>query len=327
MKNVEQELLEVKAVRFLYHHPWAPGKRLRPIIFLLSNLSVRTEKSHTYQIGRRESRLASAIELLHEASLVHDDIVDKSDLRRGLPTMQMSKGEGLSLLIGDYMIFQGIKLILDAAESSEDIILARELANTGLNIAHGEAEQLERYLNCQSWTDRMCLENYLEIIAKKTAMFFAGCAEAGVALAGSSRAVRQHYREFGLSLGIVFQIMDDMLDIFGDENVAQKTLKNNICEGTITLPMIHAWKLFPEDPDLCKLANRESLDEISDTALYKTLSSPTVLIECQKTIHHYITRTKEYLKKMPANIYTMGLADLFDYIRQCPWSGMRHSLI
>ena len=93
--------------------------------------------------------------------------------------MQMHNGSGLALLIGDYMIFRGLKLVLDAARSREDIFLAQELANTGLNIAHGEADQLDRYLRQQSWEDRMSMSNYLDIIAKKTAAFFAGCSEGG----------------------------------------------------------------------------------------------------------------------------------------------------
>lgn len=321
MKEVEHELLEAKAVRFLYNHPWLPGKRLRPLIFLLSNLSIRVATSQSITTHKRESRLASAIELLHEASLIHDDIVDRSDLRRGAPTMQMLHGDGLSLLIGDYMIFQGLKLILDTAESREDILLARELANTGLSIAHGEAEQLDRYLRQSTFDDHMNMENYIDIIAKKTAMFFAGCAEAGVALAGASVVVRKEYREFGLNLGIVFQIMDDMMDILGDEKTAKKTLKNNLLEGTVTLPMIHAYHQFSNDPVILKLANREKLDSVSEKYLYTLLSSKTVINACQETVSEFIDKTTIHLSKMPMNIYSMGLSDLFDYVKQCPWSG------
>lgn len=146
LAQAEFELVEVKSVRFLADYPWTPGKRLRPITFLLSNFSVRLERGVSLESNGRESRLAAAIELLHEASLVHDDLVDGSSLRRGAPAMHMMNGQGLALLIGDYMVFRGLKLILDAAESRDDIVLAKELANTGLAIAQGEADQLDRYL-------------------------------------------------------------------------------------------------------------------------------------------------------------------------------------
>lgn len=321
--EVEHRLFELKAINILNKHPWASGKRLRPIIFLLSNLSMRVANIRPLQMRERETLFASAIELLHEASLIHDDIVDKSDVRRGKPTLQMTHGEGLSLLIGDYLIFQGLKLILDAAESHEDIILARELANTGLNIAHGEAEQLNLYLNQDRDEVRMSIENYLGIIAKKTAAFFAGCAEAGAALGGADVSLRSIYREFGMNLGLLFQMMDDMMDIFGDETLAQKSLKNNLGEGTVTLPMIHAFELYPNHHELQKIGTKQPINPDSARTIYTVLADQKVISACKDTVNEYIEKVVNGLAKMPKNIYTMGLGDLFDYIKFCPWGGIK----
>ena len=321
--EIERELIEIKAIQFLNNFKWKQGKRLRPVVFLLSNLAVRAADNQSVKMSQRECKLASAIELLHEASLIHDDIVDKSDLRRGAPTLQMSQGEGLSLLIGDYMIFQGLKLILDTAESQDDILLAREFMKTGLTIAHGEAEQLDRYLNRNKAENRMSLETYVDIIAKKTAAFFAGCSDAGAALAGASNAYREIYREFGMNLGLVFQMLDDFIDVFGDENSAQKTLKNNMNEGTITLPVIYARKHFPDNESLKKLANFIPLSIEEQQDLYEILCCEKVMIDCRNTVKIYIEKTHEFLSLMPKNIYTFGLFDLFDYIKGCPWGGMK----
>ena len=236
--------------------------------------------------------------------------------------MQVTHGEGLSLLIGDYLIFQGLKLILDAAESREDIFLAKELANAGLSIAHGEAEQLDRYLNQNNIDDRMSMDNYLGIIAKKTAAFFAGCSEAGAALGGADIEVRKNFREFGMNLGLLFQMMDDMMDILGDESVAKKSLKNNINEGTVTLPIIHAWMLYPSHEDLKKLAHKQHVNPDSAETIYKLLSDKNVLSSCKNTLQEYIEKIASNLTKMPQNIYSMGLADIFDYVKLCPWAGM-----
>jgi octaprenyl-diphosphate synthase len=320
--EMERELIEVKTVRFLHEFPWKQGKRLRPLIFLLSNLSIRAEKSASLQTSEREARLASAIELLHEASLIHDDIVDQSDLRRGAPTLHLSQGAGLSLLIGDYMIFQGMKLILDSADSADDIVLARELMDTGLNIAKGEAEQLDRYIKRNNPENRMALTTYIDIIAKKTAAFFAGCAEAGTALAKASYDTRALYRDFGMNLGLVFQMLDDLIDIMGDESVANKSLKNNINEGTITLPFIHAWQHFPENESLEKLSKCIALSMDEQHDLYHLLCSKEVMESCRETVKTYIEKTQNQLEQMPKNIYTLGLVDLFDYIKYCPWGGM-----
>ena len=322
MERVERDLIQLKAIRFLHDYSWAYGKRLRPIIFLLSNLSMRASTTRSLQTNDRESQFASAIELLHEASLIHDDIVDNSHLRRGKPTLQITHGEGLSLLIGDYLIFQGIKLILDAAESREDIFLAKELANAGLSIAHGEAEQLDRYLNQDSIDDRMSMTNYLGIIAKKTAAFFSGCSEAGAALGGADIDVRKNFREFGMNLGLLFQMMDDMMDILGDESVAKKSLKNNINEGTVTLPFIHAWKLYPQHDELSKLANKQTITADESEIIYNMLSEKNVLEACKNTVQEYINKIADSLSMMPQNIYSMGLADMFDYEKTCSWAGM-----
>jgi len=259
---------------------------------------------------------------MHEASLIHDDLVDRSELRRGVPTLQMVNGQGLALLIGDYLVFRGLKLLLDAAEDRTDIILAKELANTGLSIAHGEVDQLDRFLKQENWAERMAMDHYLELIAKKTAAFFAGCAEGGAALGGADPDLRQVYRAFGMNMGIVFQMMDDLIDIFGSQGIAKKSLQNNLAEGTVTLPMIHAWELYHDTAPMRRLAAGEPIDERLRNDLYKQFGSGEVLEQSKKTINEFTGKTTEALAQMPMNIYTSGLADLFDYVRDCSWGGL-----
>ena len=323
LKQVDLQLLEIKSVRFLCSYPWTAGKRLRPMLFLLSNFSVSLERMHRVESNGRESRLAAAIELLHEASLVHDDLVDRSTQRRGVPTMHTLNGDGMALLIGDYMVFRGMKLILDAAESRDDIVLAQELANTGLAIAQGEADQLDRYLHRRDPGQRMAMETYLDLIAKKTAAFFAGCAEAGAALAGGGVAIRKIYRDFGMSLGLLFQMVDDLMDVLGDPDAACKNLRSNLKEGTVTLPMIHAWTLFPEDAALRRLNAGERMDGRMQARLYRRLAAPEVLERCTQTMAPYAAEAAGHLSRLPPNIYRMGLADLLDYVERCPWTGIQ----
>jgi octaprenyl-diphosphate synthase len=326
LREAEVELIEVKSVRFLCDYPWVPGKRLRPITFLLSNLAVRLEQSPPPSADGREARLAAAIELLHEASLVHDDIVDGSRVRRGVPTMHLLNGHGLALLIGDYMVFRGLKLVLDAAETREDIALAKELAQTGLEIAHGEADQLDRYLQSAGWEERMAMDAYVELIGKKTAAFFAGCSEGGAALGGADARLRKVFREFGTNLGIAFQMVDDLMDVLGDPGLARKSLKNNLAEGTVTLPMIHAWELDPAFTPLRKLADGKPLDARAQVSLYRRLASKQVLDRCRESVDQYADAAATYAQDMPMNIYRLGLADLLDYVRRCPWGGLEGHL-
>jgi octaprenyl-diphosphate synthase len=319
---MERDLVEIKSIRFLADYPWAPGKRLRPITFLLSYLSVAVERSANVAVNGRESRLAAAIELLHEASLVHDDLVDRSLVRRGKPTMQVVNGDSLALLIGDYMVFRGLKLILDVARSREDIVLAQQLADTGLAIAHGEVDQLDAYLNNQGVERRMSMDHYIGVIGKKTAAFFAGCAESGAALAGSDEKSRELYRSFGMAMGLVFQMADDLMDIVGDAELARKSLRSNVSEGTITLPMIHAHTLFPGHPALAKLASGDKLTRSEQSALHRMFSGDDVVDRCRATMAGYYDQSVAALQRMPFNIYREGLHDLLDYVRDCSWGGL-----
>jgi octaprenyl-diphosphate synthase len=234
----------------------------------------------------------------------------------------MNGGQGLALLIGDYMVFRGLKMVLDSAEGREDILLAKELANTGLSIAHGEADQLDRYLNRRSDENPMSLELYLDIIAKKTAAFFAGCAEGGAALGGADAGLRRIFREFGMNMGLLFQMLDDVMDIIGDPEVAQKSLRNNLDEGTITLPMIQAHALHPRNRALKALAAGAQISPDAQQRLYKLLASPEVLGRCRAMMDGYADAAKGWLAEMPANIYRLGLFDLLDYVESCAWGGM-----
>lgn len=326
LQEVEFELLEIKSIRFLANYPWTPGKRLRPVTFLLAYLSVMVEKTAQPAVNGRESRLAAAIELMHEASLVHDDLVDRSLLRRGKPTMHAVNGDGLALLIGDYMVFRGLKLVLDSARSRDDIVLAQELANTGLAIAHGEVDQLDAYLNKRDAAHRMSMETYLGIIGKKTAAFFAGCAEGGAALAGANRETREVYRGFGMNMGLVFQMVDDLMDIMGDPKKAMKNLRSNIREGTITLPMIHAWALYPETEGLRQLAEAKKISRAAASELERLLATDEIVARSKATMDEYAAKALDGLARMPASVYRAGLADLLDYVRGCPWGGLQQAL-
>ncbi len=326
LREVEYELVEVKSVRILIDFPWVPGKRLRPITFLLAYLSVALDKTPTPSANGRESRLAAAIELMHEASLVHDDLVDRSMLRRGKPTMQAVNGDGLALLVGDYMVFRGLKLVLDAARTREDILLAQELANMGLSIAQGEADQLDTFLNRRDWEQRMSMSAYIGVIGKKTAAFFAGCAEGGASLAGAGPGLREKYRDFGMNMGLVFQMVDDLMDVVGDPKKALKTLKNNLNEGTVTLPMIHARALHPENKPLEKLARAENLTRAEQAGLHRLLATDEVVDMVRRTIDEYAAKAAGAIREMPANIYRAGLEDLLDYVRHCSWGGLEKVL-
>ncbi|MCA9619712.1 MAG: polyprenyl synthetase family protein [Myxococcales bacterium] len=322
LAHMEIELLTIKSVRALSRHPWKGGKRLRPIMFLLSYLSECAAAGRPTDPLGREIQLAAALELMHEASLVHDDLVDRSEIRRGEPTVQITNGAGRALLMGDYMVFRALKLVLDSATSARDIQLAQGLADTALDIAHGQLQQLEHFLEEKDPNRRMALEPYLEIIGKKTAMFFAGCCEGGAALAGVGQEGRmQHYR-FGLELGLVFQMLDDLIDVLGDPAVAAKSLDNNIDEGTMTLPFIHAYQLFPERAPLRRLAEGQTLAAAERAEVLDLVRSRLVVAECRGTIQRAANAAMKAWSNLPTNIFATGLFDVLDYVCGGSWGGV-----
>ncbi|MEM8998430.1 MAG: polyprenyl synthetase family protein [Acidobacteriota bacterium] len=326
LREMERELIEVKSIRILADCPWKPGKRLRPITFFLAYLAERLERQDRPRLGPREIRLAASLELMHEASLVHDDLVDRSTVRRGQPTLQVDHGAAMALIVGDYMVFRALKLALDGAESMRDVRLAQQMADTGLAIAHGEVDQLQSYMERRGDPRRLTLDDYFDVIAKKTAAFFAGCAEGGAALAGADGPRRQAYRDFGMAMGMVFQMVDDLVDVMGDPDKAMKSLYSNLEEGTVTLPMIHAYTLHPEHPALGKMARGEDLDADEQAGLYALLATEGVLDRCRASLRERRREAVEALHQLPPSLFREALGDLLDFVSVGPWGGLEASL-
>ncbi len=204
----------------------AGGKRLRPILFLLA-----------YQVAGGTKRddvmpLALAFELIHTATLVHDDINDEAQQRRGIPTIHAQAGQAKAVIAGDWLFVQGFGL---GGRYSEQIVSI--IARCCANIAVSEFHQLDHVLNLATSP-----EDYLSIVKGKTAGPFAsGCYAAGL-VAGLDEEQAKALERFGMELGIAFQLVDDILDLRGDERMG-KPRGADVYEGKMTLPLIHALTL------------------------------------------------------------------------------------
>ncbi|MFA6279995.1 MAG: polyprenyl synthetase family protein [Bdellovibrionales bacterium] len=202
----------------------AGGKRLRPV------LALAAAKLCGYQ-GQRQRKLAAAVELLHTATLLHDDVVDASDLRRGLPSANALFGNQPSILVGDFLFSRAFQLMVE--DGSIDVL--RILASATAVIAEGEVLQLTA--KNDSATSEQA---YLEIVRAKTAELFASACRIGAVIAARPAAEKEALRTFGLNLGIAFQIIDDVLDYDAAQEDLGKTLGDDFREGKITLPVILA---------------------------------------------------------------------------------------
>lgn len=207
------------------------GKRVRPILTVLS------AKLCGYDSGIRHCNLAAAVELIHTATLLHDDVVDGSFLRRGKKTANAIWDNKASILVGDYLLSVAFQLMVkDGSLEVLDI-----LSKTSGIMADGEVMQL---MNSNDIT--ISEEKYLEIISYKTAILFSAATEVGAIITNSESSKQKALADFGNNLGIAFQIMDDVLDYNADEKVLGKKIGNDFYEGKITLPIILTYKRASE---------------------------------------------------------------------------------
>ena len=198
------------------------GKRLRPLITLA------TARQYGYG-GKEHLKLAAAVEFIHTATLLHDDVVDGSGMRRGRPAANTVWGNKPSILVGDFLFSRAFQLMV---ESGSTEVLA-VLANASAVIAEGEVMQLRSSKNLA-----ISEADYLTVISAKTAELFAAAAEAGVMIAGASQVHSQALRAYGINLGIAFQLIDDALDYSGRQAVMGKSVGDDFRECKVTLPII-----------------------------------------------------------------------------------------
>lgn len=200
------------------------GKRLRPILTLAS------AKLCGYQ-GQRHRKLAASVEFIHTATLLHDDVVDDSDLRRGNPSANALFGNEASVLVGDFLFSRAFELMVE--DGSIDVL--RVLSHASAVISEGEVLQL--ITTNDSATSEQA---YLEVVRAKTAELFAAACRIGAIVAGRPSSEEEALRTFGLNLGIAFQIVDDVLDYSAEQERLGKTVGDDFREGKVTLPVILA---------------------------------------------------------------------------------------
>src|SRR6476646_3418679 len=209
----------------------AGGKRLRPMLLLLAARAHSGNTDAAFEAGIHQ--LAAVIEFIHTATLLHDDVVDESDLRRGHSTANAVWGNAASVLVGDFLYSRSFQLMVEL----DRMEVMRILADTTNRIAEGEVLQLLHVRNPD--TDEAA---YLRVIERKTAVLFAAATRLGAMLAGCDDATSDAMHDYGLNLGYAFQIADDVLDYAADADALGKNLGDDLAEGKATLPLINAIK-------------------------------------------------------------------------------------
>ena len=238
------------------------GKQLRPIVVLLSAQLCRGVTEKTIQT-------AVALELLHNASLVHDDVVDSSPMRRGVKSVQAKWSNKVAVLVGDYMLARVINTITEIHNSQILNIVA------GLGMALSSGELLQLHANSSMWISEA---QYFKIITQKTAQLFAACAEAGAESSAATMRQTTALREFGKQLGICFQLKDDIFDYSDAEEIGKPTM-SDIRDGKCTLPLLISLQRAPN-------AEAEAIKQLAEE-LYQDITDP---VNAEQEIKSFVLR-------------------------------------
>lgn len=255
----------------------AGGKRLRPMLLLLAARALGFEGGEAHQ-------LAAVIEFIHTSTLLHDDVVDESDMRRGRQTANAVWGNATSVLVGDFLYSRSFQLMVELQRMDVQTLLA----DTTNQIAEGEVLQLLHLRNPDTTEDA-----YLRVIERKTAILFAAATQLGAMLAGRDTAAQTAMRNYGMQLGYAFQIADDVLDYTADAETLGKNLGDDLAEGKATLPVIHAIAHSDE-------ATRLRLREIVRNGEIDALPEVIAAIHACKSLEYSKSMAETYAREAEA---------------------------
>jgi len=277
------------------------GKRLRPLVHLLS------AKALGYQ-GEKHIQLATVIEFIHTATLLHDDVVDESSRRRGQETAHTIWGNAPSVLVGDFLYSRSFQLMVEL--KSPEVM--RILANTTNTIAAGEVLQLMQMGNAD-----LSIDDYFKIISDKTACLFSASAELGAVLAHGEAAGASPYqatmREFGLLLGQCFQITDDVLDYRANDATLGKNIGDDLAEGKVTLPLILALQQGTPTQQALIRSVIETADSTQLDSVCEILIELNTLDQSMNQAKHLADRAQVCLSELDASSYRDALVVLVDH--------------
>lgn len=301
--KVENELEAASKVNFswlaelLNYSLSSGGKGIRPALTLLSG------KFYHYNLTTLLP-MATAVEVLHIATLVHDDAIDKSPIRRGKPTLYKIWGEDKAVLLGDYLFAKAGEL----TTTTHNLRAIKLLSQTIMTISSGELIQAFGAFNVEQ-----TYEQYIQRISYKTAALFTLATESGGTLSEAPEASIQILNEYGYNLGIAFQIVDDILDFVGTEEELGKPTGSDLAQGTLTLPAMLLLKRYPEDNPVKRLFHSKNKEKDIKLAI-ELVRNSSITEECYQIASDYCAKACRNLNLLPDNASRQALMELANYV-------------
>lgn len=289
----------------------SPGKRIRPALVMFSARAVQhDQQAHIPLPGLNYPliKIATAVELIHMASLIHDDVIDHSKFRYNKPTINYKNGGDVAIALGDYLYAEASNLITGC--DNMDVI--RCISSATKAMCEGELIQV-----CERENINLLKERYINIVTKKTASLFAASCQSGSLISNCHDSLKRALMEYGLNFGIAFQIIDDYLDLVSEKKLLGKTPGQDLKVGEITLPLLHLFEHVSEDEkeELKRLINarsgKQSLKKIKDKIIDSCATQKT-----KETALYYINIAKEKIRTLADSPFKESLFNLADFVME-----------
>jgi octaprenyl-diphosphate synthase len=306
LAEVEREIglesvASVEAINYINQYLQSGGgKRLRPVLVLLSGRLFG-------EVNPRLIRMAAVVEMIHTATLVHDDVIDLAKTRRGRPSINVVWGNHTSVLAGDWLYMQAFQIALRERHfPTLDLLI-----NLTQMMVEGELLQLERVGKIG-----VTEADYMELIDRKTASLFSACARLGAISTGAGEAVETRLGEYAWNLGIAFQLVDDILDFTSREKILGKPVGNDLREGKVTLPLIYA--LDTADAEERKLVETVladgNYDQVPFSKILHVLNRHRGIERAQERAESFTEKARAIIAQFPESPYQRALAAVTDLV-------------
>jgi geranylgeranyl pyrophosphate synthase len=279
------------------------GKGLRPAMMILA--AKATASPHSPFVATELIKIASAVELIHTASLIHDDVIDRALLRHNKPTINSKYGQDVSIAFGDYLYSIAFRLI--SASRNMDVLSC--IVDAARAMCEGELAQI-----CERGNPELLKEHYLVIVKKKTSSLFAASCQAGAMVSNCQPGFRNDLNEYGLNFGIAFQIVDDCLDLISKEQATGKDVGCDFKMGELTLPLVNLFSDESTDREeladlLKKRNNKDAFFRLRERFIHSEAFRQT-----QDDVIFYINKARQNLSRLESSSFKESLLGLTDFV-------------
>ncbi|MEO7976551.1 polyprenyl synthetase family protein [Flavobacterium sp.] len=285
---------------------YARGKKIRPMMLQLSSRLILGEEELTHKIAKA----CASLEMLHVATLIHDDIIDDALLRRGLMSVNAKRGTNAAILVGDMQFVQAIRTFVDAIDTQSEMGLIKVVLDTAFNICAGELDELETDPN---WSYEVLRQRYFEVIERKTAIMFGMACETGMSLAKAGKTETRRIGFYGRRVGRAFQIMDDLFDFLQDEKDSGKQVGVDLIKRRATLPLIYAMEELGPQHTVSRIMRAEIPAPTDLSNEIDAIMSTQAIERSYADARNEALDALEYLKHFKKNAYRDALEEIAMY--------------